>query len=304
MGLKAGSVTATGLLGKQIAPEDLGYLAGIILAPSGSEFVTDTAALLESNWLAEINKADGLRHIVLPLQFDIENEKEDTVYQTSSTGNIAKVRAGKLTQTYIVKVTPFVMSQLNTLNGTAWDMYQITSNAYIIGTTIDNVKFQPQTLQNFNVEGQTPAGGDTVALVPITFTFNDPDEWNARPSFLKPVSDAISSWNPLNLKDPKALTVKEITSVTTGGFTIAIEGYDKVAHEGLVAGDFGIWTGTQTGTEVSITSVTETSTAGTYDVVATLGAATTYYSGVRAVGDCATNGVAGLVRDRTEFTTP
>lgn len=301
MGLKAGSVTATGLLGKQVAPEDLGFLTGLILAPSGSEFATDTAALTESNWLSAINSADGIRHIVLPLQFDIENEKEDDQYETSSTGNVAFVRAGKLTQRYITKVTPFVMSQLNTLNGTDWEVFKITSGGYITGTSDDGTKFQPFTLENFRVEGETPAAGDAVAKVPIVFTHSDPSEWNARPSFIKPLTDGVGTvWNPRDLKDPKAITVKEITNEAITGFTVALEGYDKVAHEGAVTGDFGIWD--STGTLVSVSSATETATPGTYDVVATLPAAT-YTTALLPVGSCTTNGYASLASDRTSFTT-
>jgi hypothetical protein len=241
---------------------------------------------------------------MLPLAFDIENQPEDAVYNTSSIGNVAFVRAGKLTQKYIVDVTPFVMTQLNSLNGSEWDMYKITSNGFITGTSIDRVKFQPFTSVSFNVEGEIPAAGDVQSTIPIVFTHADPSEWNSRASFQEPLKKGDdgsgSVWNPLNLKDPKAIVVKEITNPTTTGFTIALEGYDEVPHTGAVAGDFGIWDAT--GTLVSVTGAVETAVLGTYTITATLPAAT-YTSALLGVGATATNGYASLAVDRTSFIT-
>ena len=304
MGLKASSGVATGLLGKQIAPEDLGYLSGLILVPKGDEFATDALALTESGWVTNINKASGLRWIVLPLAFDMTPEKEDAVYNTSSLGNVAFVRPGKLTVDYIVDVTPFVMSQLQTLNGVDWDMFKITSNGYMTGTSIDKTKFQPFTLENFRVEDEIPSGGDAQSLVPINFTHADSKEWNSNPTFIKPSDDGVGTvWNPRDLKDPKAITVKAVTLPAITGFTVSIEGYDKVPHEGAVTADFGIWD--SAGALVAITSATEqVATPGTYDILATLVTSTTYTSALLPVGSPATAGYASLIADRADVVVP
>ena len=126
--------------------------------------------------------------------------------------------------------------------------------------------------------------------MPIVFTHADPSEWNARPSFINPLKDGVSAvWNPRDLKDPKAITVKSITSVAITGFTIALEGYDKVAHTGAVKEDLGIWD--DTGALVAVTTKTETATTGTYDVVATLPAGT-YTTALLPVGSTSTDGYA------------
>jgi len=294
MGLTAGTGTATGLVGQQNAPEDLGYLSGLILVPKGSYIATDTLALLESTWLDNINSVDGTRYIVLPLAFDLENNKEEAVYETSSLGNQKFVRPGKLTRTYMVTVTPVVMEQLNTLNSAKWNCFEFTSNNFMKGTSPDRVKFSPFTLDNFRVEGEEPAGGDTVNKVPITFTYGDPSEWNGRPSFIQPLVDAISPWNPNDLKDPKAI-ISTVTNATTAGFDIYLQGYDKVPFEGAVKEDV-IVRDASTGVVTALTSLTE-STPGQYAAVGTI-AASTYEIGAAPVGTSgATQGYAGLQRD-------
>ena len=100
MGLKARSGNVKALAGKQTAPSDLGYPAGVILVPKGEYFATDALALVLDNWLEKINSTDGIRWRVLPLQFDVEPSKEDDTYSTSSTGNVAFVVAGKTTVKY------------------------------------------------------------------------------------------------------------------------------------------------------------------------------------------------------------
>ncbi len=102
--LKASGGTATGLLGKQSAPSNLGYDAFLIIVPAGTEIATKTLALTEDTWLDGINSADSSRFRVLPIFYDIEPAKEDDVYATSSIGSVSFVRDGKLTMKYIEMV--------------------------------------------------------------------------------------------------------------------------------------------------------------------------------------------------------
>ncbi len=297
--LKASGGTATGLLGKQSAPSNLGYDAFLIIVPAGTEIATKTLALTEDTWLDGINSADSSRFRVLPIFYDIEPAKEDDVYATSSIGSVSFVRDGKLTMKYIVEVTPVVMEQLRTMNGVDWECYVGTSEGFIKATTSDNAKFEPFSLQNFRVEGETPAAGDATALVPISVTFDDPNEWNSNPAFVEPLRDGEGgNWNPRDLKDPKAI-MGTVTSPTTSGYTLYLEGYDKVAHEGAVLGDIGIWD--SVGALVTVTGLTETP-AGTYAITATLPAGT-FTTGLLPVGSCTTDGYATLERDRTSFIT-
>jgi len=291
----SGAVVA--LIGKQVAPEALGYLTKLILAPEAFEFATDTLALTENEWLSAINNVDGTRLISLPVHWEIEPTKEDDVYATSSTGNVDFIRTGKLTQKYMVKVTPFEMAQLNNLNGAGWNVFEITSNGFIKGTSIDKVKFQPQTLQNFRVEGETPAAGEENAIIPISLTYGDPKEWNSRPSFVQPLIDGVGGiWNPLDLVDPKAL-LSTITDASTAGFTIALEGYDGVPFEGASKEDVKVAI-TSTGVLVPIDTLTESATIpGTYAAVVTL-TSVSHLIGAAPVGTAlATQGYAGLEAD-------
>ena len=302
--LKSSGGSATGLLGKQTAPKDLGYDAKLILVPDGTEIATKTLALTESTWLSAINSAVGTRYIVLPIFYELESSPEDDVYATSSLGSVEFVREGKDTVKYSVIVTPVVMSQMRTLNGVDWQAYIVTSSGVIKGTSINETIFSPFSIGNFRVEKEVRATGDAPATLPIAITYSDPAEWTSQPAFIEPLREGLSViWNPRDLKDPKAITVKEVTLPAITGFTVAIEGYDEVPHEGAVTADFGIWDAA--GTLVSVSSATEqVGTPGTYDVLATLVTLTTYTTGLLPVGSPATNGYATLVADRADVVVP
>ena len=295
MGLIASSENVTALLGKQTAPQDLGYPIGAIPVPKGEEFATDALALVEENWLTNINSTDGIRWRVLPFEYNIEPTKADDTYATSSTGNVRFAVAGKTTVKYFVTVTPFVKSQLNNMNGIEWDIYILTSNGFIVGTSEDGVKFQPQKLQNFRVEGEVLI--DLINVVPIVWTYEDPEEDNSRPSFLQPLkSGTPTTWNIRELKDPKAI-LSAVTSPAITGFDIVLQGYDDVPFTGAAKEDVVI-ENTTTGVLTALTSLTESVTVpGTYVALATI-PAETYYIGMAPVGTAsATQGFAGLRSD-------
>ena len=298
MGQKASSGNVTALLGKQTAPSDLGYPAGVVLVPKGEYFATDALAKVESGWLDKINAIDNIRWRVLPLQWDVEPTKEDAVYVTSTTGNVAFVRAGKTTVIYKVKITPFVMAQLNNLNGIEWDLYIITSNGFITGWSSDRIKFQPFSLQNFRVEGEVSE--DLLKVVPIVWTYDDATQWNSNNSFIQPLKEGTpTTWNPRDVRDPKAIT-SLVTLPATTGFTIYLEGYDKVPFTGAVKEDI-IIRDISDDSLTALTSLTEDSnTPGLYVAVATIAAAT-YDLGMAPVGSAgATQGYAGLDVDLQE----
>lgn len=310
MGLKAPTKIGTGLVGKQNAPQDLGYLVGFIAVPKGEGgYLTDLLALNETNWLDKINTNSGARYVMLPLGFGLTNAQEDDKYQTSETGNVAFVGAGKLTQTMPVKVTPFVMSQLNTFNGIDLDIFKLTSNGFITGTSRDGVKFEPFTLTNFRVGSVIENdGSSTVNLVPITFTHADPNEWNRFPSFIQPASDGIddvggpSPWKPIDLKDPKAITSVVTVPLSAGTFSIFLEGYDKVPFQLAVKENIVVKI-ESTGVVVPVTTLTpDANTPGLYDATITW-TAVLHKVGMAAVGTAsAVQGFAGLEEDLQDVT--
>lgn len=301
MGLIAAPENVTALLGKQTAPQDLGYPVGAIVVPKGEEFATDALALVEANWLTNINSTDGIRWRVLPFEYNIEPTKADDTYATSSTGNVRFAVAGKTTVKYFVTVTPFVKSQLNNMNGIEWDIYILTSNGFIVGTSSDGVKFQPQKLQNFRVEGEVLI--DLINVIPIVWTYEDPEEDNSRPSFLQPLkSGTPATWNIRDTKDPKAI-LSAVSDLTIAGFTIVLQGYDDVPFTGAIKEDVVI-RDTTTGVETAVTTLTESVTVpGEYAALATIPASATYDIGMAPVGTAsATQGYAGLESDLQEGT--
>lgn len=292
MGQTASGANVTALLGEQSAPQDLGYPIGAILVPKGEEFATDALALVEANWLTNINSTDGIRWRVLPFEYNVEPTKADDTYATSSTGNVRFALAGKTTVKYFVTSTPFVKSQLNNLNGIDWNIYILTSNGFIVGTSSDGTKFQPQTLQNFHVEGETLL--DLINVIPIVWTYDDPAEDNSRSSFLEPLKDG--DFNIRELKDPKAI-LSTVTDAALTGFDIVLVGYDDVPFTGANKENVVIEK-VSDGSLVALSSLTESGTVpGTYVALATI-AADTYYIGMAPVGTAsALQGFAGLRSD-------
>ncbi len=310
MGQIASSSSSTGLLGRQNAPADLGYLDGIVAVPKGFEFATDALALTESEWLEAINSTEDVRIRVLPIQWNIEPTKEDDEYVTSSTGNVGFLQPGKTTYRYMVKVTPFGKAMLNTLNGIDWDLYMRYSNGALMGTSEDEVKFQPYTLDNFRVEGEVPhTPGTDEAFIPITFTLADPSESDSRQSFIQPQLDgiltggALSTWNAKNLKDPRPVR-SVVDTVTIAGFNIFLKRYDNSPFTGAQKEDVVI-EDTTTGVITAVTTLTEDANiSGQYAALATIPAGT-YYIGAAKVGTSgASQGDAGLRKDliKTEHT--
>lgn len=296
MGLDAGSENVTSLAGEQTAPSDIGFPVGAVLVPKGAEFATDELALVLANWLNNINSTDGVRWRVLPFEYNVEPTKEDDQYVPSSTGNVRFAVAGKTTVNYFITVTPFVKSQLNNLNGIKWDIYILTSNGFIVGTSDDGIKFQPQQLQNFRVEGEVLV--DLVNMVKIVWTYADPEEDNSRPSFLQPKKEGTPAiWNiKKSLKDPKAIR-SVISSASTSGFTIVLTGYDNVPLEGAAKEDV-IVKAVSDGALTALDSLTENpAVPGEYAALATIAAAD-YLIGAAPVGTTsATDGWAGLESD-------
>ena len=190
------------------------------------------------------------------------------------------------------------MAKLNNLNGIEWYLYIITSNGFITGWSSDRIKFQPFSLQNFRVEGEVSE--DLLKVVPIVWTYDDATQWNSNNSFIQPLKEGTpTTWNPRDVRDPKAIT-SLVTLPATTGFTIYLEGYDKVPFTGAVKEDI-IIRDISDDSLTALTSLTEDSnTPGLYVAVATIAAAT-YDLGMAPVGSAgATQGYAGLDVDLQE----
>jgi len=290
----------TGLLGKQLSPEDLGFDAAIIAVPEGDYIATKTLALVKANWDDKINAVDTSRWRVLPLFNDVVPNKAEDVYNESSIKVSTFVSEGKTSMTYKVRVTPFVKKQLRTMNGVAWDVFILTSNGFIKCTSSDSIKVEGFATSVFRVGTEEPATADIPTLTPITVTYSDPKEMNDRPAFLEPLKEGTPDvWNVMDLKDPKAVRATIIGTPTATEVVMDIAGYDDVALTGVISSDVSLLD--STGTEHAITTCTESATiTGRYTLV--VGTMSGDYSvGLKVVGLTATLGYNTLVADLEEF---
>jgi len=295
---------STGLLGKQSAPNNLGYDAMLVLTPLHAEFEDKDLALTESEWIDRVNQGDDSRYRVLPIAYEMESSPEEDVYATSSLGFQSFVREGKDIVKYSVLVTPFVMTQLRSLNSGSYRAFIVTSSGFIKGTSPNGQSFKGFSIQNFRVEKEVKATGDAPATVPISVTYGDAGEWADYGAFIEPLKDGQpDSWNPLDLVDVKAVIPVFTDQVSASSFIVAMQGYDGIAFEGGQLGDFILKD--STGQSVSIDNVTEQpGMPGYYLIEATMTSGETYKFGVAPVGSTTTLGYAGLPDDTIDVVIP
>ena len=295
---------STGLLGKQSAPNNLGYDAMLILTPLHAEFADKDLALTESEWVDKINQGDDSRYRVLPIAYEMESSPEEDVYATSSLGFQSFVREGKDTVKYSVLTTPFVMTQLRSLNGGSYRAFIVTSAGFIKGTNPNGTSFKGFSIQNFRVEKEVKATGDAPATVPISITYGDAGEWADYGAFVEPLKDGTPDvWNPLDLVDVKAIIPVFIDQVSASSFIVQVQGYDGVAFEGGQLGDFILKD--SAGQSVSIDAVAEQAgQPGFYNIEAVMTSGETYKFSAAPVGSTTTLGYAGLPGDTIDVIIP
>lgn len=253
--------------GKKTCYEDFGWDAKLIITPDDGLVDTEANAILEATWITKINADEAGRFYPLQIFFDIEQEDTETSYQEGAGGGQIKTGEGKRSLRGFVKL-PLCMHQAYRThnNRISLKAFIVTSKGYIKGTSSDSTKFEPFSLNLFEVEKQTTAGkGDTVPMTPVRVVFEDATEWDDNGVWVKP-----TAFNPLTALDGLQDVTLAVTSPTIAGFTLTVlTTCDNVGVEGLVKEDFTL--ADDEGGAETIDTLTDEGN-GIYTALATLGA--------------------------------
>jgi hypothetical protein len=286
-----------GNTGLQRFAGNTGKYAHLVLCPKGIEIDTKALALDIDTYLDNMNAEPGSRWFVLPLIWNGEPSQEENVKQTSDFGFEDEVRKGKLN--YVVtfqQMSTYNKTQINKLDGKAFDCFIVTDKDFILGRTVDGIKFLPIRLDYFSILPETQNTGSEVAHVQAEMRFTATEDLNLNQVALNPYTDesVTSPWLP-SIQLPAA-AIKDlqisVDDMTATGANVTLKGFDNVVYSAAVAGDLYMRKTTIDGTAISITSMTESLTVpGEYAVV--FGAQTngTFYFSLYDQPTAATQGV-------------
>ena len=291
---KTNITNAYGNTGIQDLQGDYGKLKYLLLCPVDAEMATQAAALLKSNWIANLNAAVGSRWYLCPLVWNNEPTQEDNVKETSDFGFEDVVRKGKLT--YKITFPTMHMhnkNRINYLDGKDFAAYEITDEDYIKGFSIDGVKLLPKRLDYFSILPETQKTGSANAHVMAELRFSDTAESNKYEVALNPYNDAevITPWRPsIELSSIKdlAITVSAMDATTA---TITLKGYDGTPYSAAVAADVYMRKTSVDGVAITVSNLVETSTSGTYTATFASQTSGTFYFSLYDQPTATTKGV-------------
>jgi hypothetical protein len=285
-----------GNTGLQKFAGNTGKYQHMILVPKNTEIDTKADALDIDTWVDNINESPGLRWFVLPLIWNGEPNQEANVKQASDFGYEDEVRKGKLNYTMtFTQISTYDKTQINKLDGKAFDCFISTDKEFFLGRSVDGVKFLPIRLDYFSVLPETQNTGSEVAHVQAEVRFSSTDDLNLYQVALNPYTDQTSDdpWLP-SIELPAAAIKNLQISINTfvaAGCNIVLQGYDSVPYSGAVKEDLYLRKTTIDGAAISITSLTESLTIpGTYAAVFGAQTTGTFYASLYDQPTAATQG--------------
>jgi hypothetical protein len=240
------------------------------LVPKGTS-ITKTNALLEATWDTLFNAVKGVRGLPLKTIFNATFEDGEDTEEKGWSNKTDFADEGLDSVTYLLDLMSlYEAKQYRTLNGINWAAYIVSVTGNIKGWSDDGVNLKPFTMLSFRVKKRTKETGAILERVPIKITWADPKQWNDYPAIVAP------AWNPNEIDGIKDINVSA-SLPTTSGVTLTLTGFDSVAHEGAVPGDFVIYNSSLVAQ--TIATATE-GLPGVYALAATL-APGTYTSGLK-----------------------
>lgn len=224
------NLASLGNTGRVGSSENLGYWAKILWVKPDWEIDTEANALLQATWDADIN----LKQVYpFPYFEQVENQDEDDVKETLSTGLDVFIREGKIKEVGSTNLSIMTLQNLRTFNNAKGSIILISSNGYIMGYSPDGVKLKGFTLQNFHVGGIGKTDGTTQRRTPISWGVSDSSQVLDYGVAIKP------SWNPLDLEGLLDVDLALTASVSASlvQFTVTRR-CDSEGVDGLVITDF------------------------------------------------------------------
>lgn len=275
--------TALGNTGLQNFPGNVGKWKYLLLVPKGTEIATEVLALTKATYTASMNAAMASRWFCLPMIFNGEPDQEEPQFETSDFGYESLVRDGKLKYTIrFEEMSVYNKTQLFKLNNGKFDGYIITDKDIILGFTQDGIKFLPYQFDYTRVLPESQNTGSANARVSFILKATDIRQFNDYQVRLDPVNSSLApaAWYP-SIELPNAAIkdlVITLVSLSATSATITLAGYDEVPYSGAVKEDVYLRKTTETGTAITLTSLTESATIpGTYTAVIPTQTSGTFY---------------------------
>jgi hypothetical protein len=268
-----------GNTGDQPFPGNVGKWFKWLLVPKGTEIATEALALLKDTWVDSLNAAPGDRFFLTPKIFNGTPTQEANVKETSDFGYESEVRKGKLNyKISFDEMSTYSKNQINKLDGKDFDVYVVTEKDYLLGYTVDNIKFLPLQLDYFSILPETQIDGKANAHVECEVRFSDTRQLNEFAVALNPSVDAIIPWYPtIDLKGITDLFL-EVVSMTATGAVINLKNYGKVPYSAAVKEDLYMRKTTVDGVAIALTTMTPSATVdGQYTLVFPTQTSGTFY---------------------------
>lgn len=157
---------------------DLGFVIGHILVPRDTEFATKALAQDVANWQTGIQADAGSRFYPLAPSIIQEPTPNESIYQDLSQGRqkFLYTKIGKDVFKLDSEImTPLFLQNIESLNNGIWAVYEYTSTGFILGKSVDGVKFLPR-YATVHIEQQDKGTAEAAADLPYTVQLvNDKD---------------------------------------------------------------------------------------------------------------------------------
>lgn len=249
----------------------LGAIVGMVVCNSKDEFATATSALTLADWNTKFKLPKNSRLFMFPLFDAITDKSGEDTYSDGLQGQKFNSEGLKSFEA-MVDVNNALANKLRSFNGKDTYIYFIDESGSLIGYTPDDTKFAAIKC-SLRVGSKKLAGKGEKMMVPLNVTIKNANEWGEDSAVIEPINET-PFWNPKTDFDGVYDCVLVGSSYAGTGFKVQVykqsinPDVDTSAVSGLVKEDFVLKSAA--GVVKTITSLTESEIAGTYDLVATV----------------------------------
>jgi hypothetical protein len=225
-----------GNTGLQNCNENFGQWDKLLLVPDTFEIDTQANALLEATYTTAINAAVATRMYPLFDHFNAEPDQEERVQEEGWAGKTETVREGKDRVTYTFSNISFYNHKELRKHNDRVNLacYIVTAQGYILGRSVDGIKFLPLSLSDFYVDKRNMSDGSNIDRTSVRIEFTDAGQWNDDGVWVKP-----TAFDPLLLEGVKDCSISGTLLAT--GETVTVTGAsDGIGVVGLIAANFSL----------------------------------------------------------------
>ena len=225
-----------GNVGLQNCNENFGQWDKLLLVPDDFEIATKVLAQTEATFTTAINAAVATRMYPLFDHFNAEPDQEERVQEEGWAGKTETVREGKDRVTFMFNnISLYNHKELRKHNNRVnLGVYIVTAQGYILGRSVDGIKFLPLSLSDFYVQKRNFSDGSTIDRSSLRIEFKDASQWNDDGVWVKP-----TAFDPLLLEGIKDVSITGTLAATAE--TVTVQGAsDGIGVVGLVAANFSL----------------------------------------------------------------